>query len=150
MNVYSDFARYEETLMRFGKVPVDLDSIDRVRMVNTSSQIFLYEIGQMSDENESRATTFRNDLQKFFELKSPFPPIIPRNVNTRTKTHPNAIHICDDRYNDLRETLIARSYTTRHWIRDKFMKSEEVMIGGDDKGAHFLELLDQWSEDPCI
>ena len=162
LNVYSDFARFEQTLVQFGKVDYNSTtdseflshfpnslSNKHFNVINSSFPIFLYEISQLSDANEDRAELFRNDLQRFLGLSTAFPPIVPHNVNHKKDLHPNALHICDEKYRALRQTLISRSVPTRRWIRDKFMKSDQVIVGGGDNGGHFLELMRQWSQDPC-
>lgn len=150
--VYTDLAKYEDSLMQLGKVDLSTGDLKQMAaqgliLAPTSLRVFLYEVDQLSDVNDERATQFRRDMQRFLGLENPILPFDKRNVVANKGTYPETINICDEKYQHLREVLIHHADKTRHWIRDRFIKSDDVIIGGDKQ--HFLELLAKWGEDPC-
>lgn len=150
--VFTDMAKYEESLMQLSKVDLNTDDmkqmvLQELMLVPNSLRMFLYDVEQLSDPDENRATRFRSDMQHFLGLRKPIAPFGQRNVVANKGTYPETINICDDKYKDLRATLLKHAEKTRHWIRDKFIKSDDVMVGGDEQ--HFLEILAKWGEDPC-
>lgn len=44
--------------------------------INAPQKVFLYEVSQLSDSDDDRATQFRIDLQSFLGLRTPIDPMI--------------------------------------------------------------------------
>ena len=55
--------------------------------------------------------------------------------------------ICDDEYAPVREVLVEQGKDAAEWIRNYFLKSDDVVVSSR---TEFLKLLDKWGEDPCI
>jgi hypothetical protein len=151
--VFTESARYEEALMQMGKVKLNdyeetfLREHDDLNLVPTSLQVFLYEVDQLADENEDRKKKMQTDMQQVLGLKKPIGNFGHRNVNAKKGTFDNSINICDEKFRELRNILVRRGEKTSIWIRDKFIESSEVFVGGDRD--YFLELISGWGKDPC-
>ena len=151
--VSTDLARYELSLMQLGKTklsPKNAMELSKRRMVQgkTNLTIFLYSIEQLGDNNEERALQFRNEMQEFLGLNSAIAPFPRENVGwvAKVKKFSEHIDICEKEYDLLRSHLIAQSKETRKWIREKFIVSNDVFVGGMD---YFKELMESWDKDPC-
>jgi hypothetical protein len=107
------------------------------------NQVFLYDISQLSDEDEARSYQYRRDLGNFLGLKQELAPIRHRNASEKTETH---LDICEDRYRPLRRALMDIAKPASEWIRTYFMQSPEVFVSSPE---YFNELLLAWLEDPC-
>eukprot|EP00978_Attheya_sp_CCMP212_P047692 scaffold422987_cov55-Attheya_sp.AAC.5 len=151
--VHKNLAKFDKYLMQLGKVNLtdsenmELESLG-LKQTNSKLPIFLYEIGQLEDEDELRSDVFREDMQHFLGLKEPIPPFAHRNAVANKGEFDGQINICEPKFDDLRKTLIGFGEQARPWIGGKFIESDDVFIGGDK--AHFLTLLSSWGDDPCI
>lgn len=148
--VSTDLAQYEFSLMQLAKVtlmPKELLGMASKGLILTPNpyKVFLYSIDQLEDDNESRTNEFRADMQRFLELQDPIEPFPHENKNHAVH-YPEHMDICSSRYDNLRQLLIAQAKGTQKWIREKFLQSNDVTVGGK---ANFLSLISQWSHDPC-
>jgi hypothetical protein len=108
------------------------------------NQVFLYEISQLYDEDETRAYTYRRDLGHFIGLKRGLSPIAPAKHNRKNFKY--ALDICEDQYRPLRKTLMNIAKPASEWIRSYFMQSPDVVVSSPE---YFDSLLLDWMEDPC-
>jgi hypothetical protein len=124
------------------------------RLIPSKRRIFLYEVSQLSDKNETRSTAIRNDLQQFLGLREPIAPFIwfkpgknhtPKELKRVDK---KKIDICDDKFAKLRSTLMEQSVNASKWIREYFVGAEDVVVSSKE---HFSDvLLTAWERDPCL
>lgn len=150
--VFTDLAKFEDGLMQMGKVALESDDLRRLaeqRLIfaPTRLRIFLYDVDQLSDPQKERAAQFRSSLQNFLTLNNSIEPFEKRNSLAKKGSFPNTMNICDEEFKELRDILVMQGNKTQKWIREEFMKSEDVVIGGDE--GHFLELIAEWGVDPC-
>jgi hypothetical protein len=151
----TDEARFHLHLNNLGKT--NQTSPDEVKLLTPSlsktskpkvqpmrNQVFLYEISQLHDEDETRAYTYRRELGNFLGLKRGLSPIVHRKHSRRNTTNP--LDICEDQYRPLRKTLMNIARPASEWIRSYFMQSPEVVVSSPD---YFNLLLLDWMEDPC-
>lgn len=152
--VYTDGARFELGLMQLGLI--DLESKDLQKLAKSGrrvlgfrpSQVFLYAIDQLEDTNEARSRQFRRELQKFLGLETPLEQIPKSNINhfVGESKHPETIDICDHKYKSLRSILTKNGLESLHWIKSKFAHHKDVTVGGVE---HFIQIIDEWKNDPC-
>lgn len=107
------------------------------------NEVFLYDVSQPFDQNETRNEIFRTDLQHFIGLSEPFEKLVPRS--SPSSNFHFAIDICDG-HDQLRADLLQVGRAAAAWIRDFFLPREDVKISSPE---HFVSILDTWSTDPC-
>jgi hypothetical protein len=130
--------------------------------VPTARRIFLYEVSQLSDPDQSRAQQFRLDLQRYLHLQHPIAPFIwfkpGRNHSSNGQSTDNTdvlsilqnkkIDICDDRYDALRAELMRHAVQAATWLRKHFIHANGVVVSSK---SHFANtILTSWKQDPCI
>jgi hypothetical protein len=121
--------------------------------VDLPQKVFLYELSQLSDTNETREEWFLRDLQNFLHLRQAIPPMIwirpGKNLTTDLKEQRDArkIDICDTGHNVLRDRLMENSLAASEWIERYFMKAKDVVVSNTN---HFHELMERWKADPCV
>jgi hypothetical protein len=107
--------------------------------------VFVYDVHQLGDANQTRQLQFQQDLQSFLGLTHPFPDSAnatdPPNVGTP------AMNICDNEFQPLRIVLLDASKRASLWIRHYFLQSPQVFVSNRD---HFEENLEEWMYDPCV
>lgn len=111
-----------------------------------SNKIFLYEITQLYNENQTRAVSYRQDLSNYLGLKQILSPIvrIPNPDSTKKMNPP--LDICLDMYKPLRDELILNGRAASTWIRTYFLDHPDVTVSSPE---YFRELLLTWMDDPC-
>ena len=155
-------ARFDLYLKQLGKVPLTYHEKFNLKLINnvhgimgTTShhkehplKVFLYSIEQIKDSNVQRRLQFQETLQQFLNLDSPLPQrdIAEPKVNVNKFEHSENIDICDENYADIRNTLVWQGKHASDWIRNKFMKSEDVVVSDVD---FMNENLERWGADPC-
>lgn len=124
-----------------------------LRKYNLTGRVFLYEVDQLNDKNETRARQFRKDLQKFLHLRNELPPMVwfkpgRKDLSQREAEERNAkkINICDPEHAILRKVLMGHARNGSQWIRTFFLPSKGVHVSSPD---HFTNLLERWNIDPC-
>jgi hypothetical protein len=134
--------RHRQALLRFQRV------------ISSKRRVFLYEVSQLSDANETRSLAIREDLQQFLGLREPIAPFIwikPGKNHTRKELNRidnKKIDICDDKFAKLRSTLMEQSVNASKWIREYFVDAEDVVVSSKE---HFSQvLLTAWERDPCL
>ena len=152
-DVSTDTSRFELGLQQLGKVRLSkhqmktLMSKHRV-VAPVPFRVFLYTMEQIADHDKARSTKFGEDMQSFLGLSE---PIVFTHENKNhfvgDRKHKETIDICEPRYDDLRQLLVSQGNTTQKWIKEKFLKSPDVSVGGSTH--HFNELLSTWANDPC-
>jgi len=79
-----------------------------------AQKVFLYEVSQLSDGDESRAAQLREVLQSFLGLRQPILPMIwykpgkEHNLATLQKVNAKKIDICDRKYGKLSRGIVLR------------------------------------------
>eukprot|EP00978_Attheya_sp_CCMP212_P033149 scaffold132484_cov28-Attheya_sp.AAC.1 len=150
--LYTDFARYELSIMQLGKFELDMNDIQllaqfNLRTIQTPSKLFFYVLDQLDDKDIERSTLFKKDLQLFLGLKNKFPQFPHQNIIPPKTKFPGKIDICETpRFDKLRQILVINGKATSNWIKNKLVQGQDVTIGGME---HFLSLVDSWGSDPC-
>jgi hypothetical protein len=121
-------------------------------------KVLLYTIEQIKDTNTTRRHHFHNTLQHFLNLDTPIyqQDIISslstsqiqntKMVNVNTFQHDENINICSEQYTNIRNILVWQGKSASEWIRNKFMKSMDVIVSD----VEFMnEILLTWGIDPC-
>ena len=152
-DVSTDTSRFELGLQQLGKVRLSkhqmktLKSKHRV-VAPVPFRVFLYTMEQIADHDKERSTKLGEDMQFFLGLSE---PIVFTHENKNhfvgARKHPETIDICEPRYDDLRSVLLSQGNATQGWIKENFLKSPDVFVGGSEH--HFNELLSTWARDPC-
>mmetsp|Transcript_11518 Transcript_11518/g.24551 ORF Transcript_11518/g.24551 Transcript_11518/m.24551 type:complete len:531 (-) Transcript_11518:122-1714(-) len=151
-------ANFHDFLARFGKTPLSssselnlLTSGDQLRdqVVKSSvGPVFLYDTSQLSD------TIFRQDLRDFLGLKKDIPPFPTIDTSGRFDhitsikklTTQEKIDICNPEHDAIRSELMEKARKASIWIRNYFLKSEDVFVSNR---IYFEAVLDSWKNDPC-
>lgn len=154
--VCTDGSRYHVHLSLLGKTNISDPDEDRLlgprrhklaSRAPLSNPVFLFDVGQMFDRNETRGKIFEEDLQSFLGLHH----LGEREMSTSSKkkqTHHyvQKLYICQDKYRPLRAELIRNGKAASKWIRKYFLRQPEVVVSSPD---YFEELLLSWHLDPC-
>jgi hypothetical protein len=135
-SVSVDSARFENVLKNLRKTNKEKA---------TPFKVFLYTIEQLQDREEVRKAAFRDSLASFLELKDPLPPL--PHSNKLQAVHNETIDICNDKFMNLRRTLVDNGKETKQWILEQFIESPDVTVA--NKG-HFRELMETFGSDPCV
>ena len=114
------------------------------KLPKMSNPIFLFDLKQISDKNETRAAIYRSDLKKFLGLKNDLGRI---DTSHSSRNLHFAINICDKKYLEVRAALMKNAVEASTWIRKYFLKSQDVMVSSPE---FFNELLEEWMVDPCV
>jgi hypothetical protein len=124
------------------------------RVIASKRRVYLYEVSQLSDKDETRSSAIRDDLRQFLGLREPIAPFIwfkPGKNHTRQglkRVEKKKIDICDDRFATVRSTLMEQSVNASKWIREYFVDAEDVVVSSKE---HFSDvLLTAWERDPCL
>jgi len=153
--VTTSLAKYEEYLMQLDKVTLTTEETYEMqngtqfwprRKVSNKYKVFLYIDEQIKDEKKERRLKFQRDLQHFLGLNSPILDFGKMKSNSNTDWHKEYIDICDTQYSKIRDELLQQTNKTTRWIKNKFIKSNDVYVSGKD---FFLTTLDSFNDDPC-
>ena len=114
--------------------------------------VFLFEIGQLSDSDESRNVAFRKDMQNFLGLQMELADIGHHTPGRswaeekQRKKDKNKINICEAVHEPVRNELLRLGRLGSRWIREVFLGSRDVVVSS----RPYLEgLLRRWEHDPC-
>lgn len=129
--------------------------IRRRTVANFTQPVFIYEVSQLSDTDETRSTALRKDLTKFLELKQEIPPFIwyrPGKNHTseekKKEVDSKKINICDEKYNSIRSYIMENSINASKWIVKYFLDAPGVYVSSRD---HFEnQIMKSWQRDPCL
>lgn len=109
------------------------------------NKIFLYDMNQLADVNETRSRQFREDLRDYLGSKTELPPMM--RISTKgNKQNITKINICDDEHKEIRSHLVDIGTKASRWIVDYFIKSPDVFVSSP---TFFQDLLKSWKADPC-
>jgi len=155
-------ANFADFLSQLGKTPItsaselDLLTLGLNPVKTPVGKVFLYDVSQLSESDDGgiRSTQFRRDLQTFLGLTeeiSPFPAVDTSGrfdflAPIKKQTDKDKIDICNSDHDRIRGVLMEKARTSSAWIRDYFLRSNDVFVSSR---AHFLELLNRWNVDPC-
>lgn len=152
--VCTNAARFHHYLSRLGftdmSTPEERSLVDHGMAIASlpKAELFLMEINQFSIENQTRADEFTRDLQEYIGLETPLPPLLAHEKKKIPEDVQNMfIDICDEQYDLIRSMLLETAREAHVWIRDYFLKSDQVFVSSPE---HFLELLEGWDRDPCV
>jgi hypothetical protein len=107
-----------------------------------TNPVFLYEINQLRDANETRAAIFCADLAQYLGLSTALKPMSIK----RGPIYPKAIDICEPRYGGVRLELMKHAKESATWIRRYFVQSPDVTVSVPE---YFHRLMTSWLADPC-
>ncbi len=154
-------ARFDLYLKQLHKVSLSTDELQhmtRIQKVNGvmnstahherhPMKVFLYTMEQIKDNNTQRLLHFQHALQQFLDLDTPLQDLASEEkVNVNNFNRSQMINICDEQYKDIRNTLVWQGKHASEWIRNKFMKSKDVVVS--DVG--FMNAgMERWGVDPC-
>jgi hypothetical protein len=150
------YGKFEIFLKQLAKVSMTSDELyemlesDKLwqkRISVNPYKVFIYTSDQLSDKNETRQSIFRHDLKEFLRLESPLVDFssVPR-ANTNTRSFPEYIDICEQKYFRIRKKLLASGRKSSDWILNKFINSGDVVVSNLD---YFKAELRTWGTDPC-
>jgi hypothetical protein len=131
------------------------DEILEATPVTMPHKVFLMEMTQLADRNETRSKIFRQDLQNFLGLKQPLASIPHHRPNAKhedrleeqvEKAGRTKIDICDPEHLEVREELLRISRAASQWIRRYFVSSPDVIVSSP---RFFDEVLESWMANPC-
>lgn len=156
-NVCTEEIRYNDHLSILGKTdrtdPEELKLLSPVlprhrALPKLENPVFLYEISQMHDSDETRSKQYREDLRQYLGLQQPLEPVT--EARETHGDHPNKdleIDICSPALARVHDELMQIARDSSVWIRDYFLPLLEVQVSSPD---HFNQLLENWMVDPCV
>lgn len=157
--VCTDLARFHVSLSMMGKTNISdpneeiLLGIRKHQLASRApirNPIFLYEVGQRSDSNTTRAERFHEDLKDYLGLTQNLSslPDVKIGKTFHQNYHPSSsmLDICEDKHIRLRKVLIEHGADASSWILDYFIKKPNVVIS---QRGYFIDLLNGWRADPC-
>lgn len=109
------------------------------------NKVFIYDMEQLADKNESRSYIFREDLRRYIGSKSELPPMIHKSTKGE-KRNVRKIDICSNEHDEVRNVLVEIGAKASQWIQLYFMKSPDVFVSSPD---FFTEAIQKWGVDPC-
>jgi hypothetical protein len=154
-------ARFHLFMAEMGKTPLDeeertyLPTGKAIKNLTVTNHVFLYEIGQLSDSNETQRRAFWNDLAGFLDFPH---KISADNVHISPgkkwsdpkqleRVNKKKIDICENQYDELRMPLMEYATQISHWVCRYFLKSDNGVFVSSP--GHFCEILRGWRQDPC-
>jgi hypothetical protein len=117
-----------------------------------SNPVFLFDLNQLGDANETRNDLFRKDVTKFMGLQEELPalphhkPGIKRPKFEQKLRDAMKIDICEAEYKPVRQELMKLSRNTSWWLRHVFLNSPTVFVSSR---VYLEEILHSWMVDPC-
>jgi hypothetical protein len=119
--------------------------------------VFLVEVQQSSDADETRRAALRTDLQTFLNLSTPFrmtekvihstPGKDWRDASVQAEKDRYKINICDAEHVSVRQELLRMARTSSAWIRNFLLPAATgVRVSSP---VYFDSLLLGWRDDPC-
>jgi len=150
-------ANFHAFLAKLGKTPMSSESEMKLLSQSTAQTnpvkssvgpVFIYELSQLSSD------AFRRGLRDFLGLKKDIPPIPQVDTSGRfdhlsgvkRKTTQQKINICDGEHKAIRSALMKKARSSSVWIRDYFLKSEDVFVSDRQ---YFENMIKSWMRDPC-
>jgi len=113
------------------------------------NKVFLYDMAQLADRNETRRAQFGRDIQKYLGLTAEMPPIVHKNegmARQNETNHRGYIDICDYEHHKLRRELMKAARAASIWMRTYFLDSKDVYVSSRE---YLEEIFASWMFDPC-
>jgi hypothetical protein len=110
--------------------------------------VFLLDMHQLGDTNETRSMQLRRDLTEYLNLDkllSPIPHIRP-NSNKEKSQNVTKIDLCEEQYLPVKTELLRISRASSVWIRSYFLDADGVHLSSRE---YLEEILRTWMSDPC-
>mmetsp|Transcript_10154 Transcript_10154/g.21517 ORF Transcript_10154/g.21517 Transcript_10154/m.21517 type:complete len:468 (+) Transcript_10154:320-1723(+) len=117
--------------------------------------VMLYEIGQMSDVNENRRSSFWAQIGGYLGYDGRMP--MQRNEVPGSKPNKNPekqvwldkmkIDVCDPIWDGIRAILMGHAVDASRWIL-QYLLAAGTGVSVSNK-EHFTELIKEWERDPC-
>lgn len=156
-NVCTDRAKFHTYLAHMAKTP--LSSLEEMELlqpgwnkneiVRITAKLFLMDVSQLGDKNQTRLDKFREDLRSFTglegEVRIESAKIVAEEVIPQ-KIRKQMIDICSSENNLVRQVLMKHARKASKWIISYLLKSPDVVVSSRD---HFIELIRLWEYDPC-
>ena len=160
-------AAYHANLLHLGKTNLSADELKllprptlrNLRKSNytnfptTPNKVYLYDTAQLSDTNETRKTQLLQDVSNFLGLNSPLKNLMKVSPGKTAKSQihqemldSQKIHICEDRYEQVRKKLIDIGTAVSDWIMTYLVNHPDLYISNRD---HFYNILESYKHDPC-
>lgn len=129
------------------------DRSPTIEIPKMKNKVFFLDLRQMSDTNKTRAKIFRQDLQTFLGLKQELSPVfrarpfkqLEWSLDDESKRF-KMDTICNPKYLPLQQELYSMAQNASLWIRNYFLKSEDVVVSSPE---YVDELLETWMTNPC-
>ena len=116
------------------------------------NDLFLFDLTQLGDANQTRKDSFRSSVQSFLGLTQELPDVIhftpglKWNETVQAEKDAQKIDICERQYIPLRRELMYLSRHNAEWMRTSFLDLPGVNVANRE---HFEEILDSHMNDPC-
>jgi len=119
------------------------------------NEVFLYELGQLGDDESARKRNFTKSIQSFLGLRHDLdvavihqvsPGVAWNSTEEQQKRDRKKIDICNDDYLRVRTELMTLARMSSEWIRTVFLNLPDVHAANRD---HLNALLLTWMDDPC-
>jgi hypothetical protein len=149
--VSTDEARFHANLDNLRKTQRTKEELDLIGDPRQSSlpkspnPVFLYEISQLYDEDETRKLQYVDDLKNYLGLTQDMKELADDSQEKHHNPPPGTIDICE--HNKVRKILMKHATAASIWIREYFIASPDVTVSSPDR---FKELVAAWMIDPCI
>jgi hypothetical protein len=154
----TDRAQFHQNLAKFGKTnlrdPAEKALLRLPRkskdFLRTDNPIFLYDMSQIYDSNQTRLEQFKADLGHFLRLPTPLPDAsAAADKTTTSRVKKKVLNICLDEHEAVRKELVQIGTRASMWIRKYFMKLDPAQVTISNR--EFFELaLKEWKYDPCL
>jgi len=147
---YFHVTRYDLYMKQLAKTDLSAEELMEMgqhflELVPNKYKIFLYHLEQIVDNNKTRSEKLRSDFQHYAKLKNPITSWPINKVGHEKAAE--SIDICDPEFYEIRQELIEHGVRASDWILNKFLKSHDVVVGG--QRDHFIKLLESWEKDIC-
>ncbi|GKY93588.1 hypothetical protein MPSEU_000326200 [Mayamaea pseudoterrestris] len=131
----------------YRRKPMNISTIQPIR-----NKIFIFELGQLGDANETRRQQFQSDVQQYLGFKAPLAPVhhfVPGKVwpaPVQAAKNELKMNVCDHDYIPLRRELLRQARLSANWVETVFLNAHGVHASNRE---HLHKLLDTWRSDPC-
>jgi len=142
---------FHEHLARLGKTnltdPIEYQLLGRTKPDYEApympNPVFLYEVSQPFDSNETRKLAYCQDMTDYLGLHRRLEPLVG---DTDRSSHYSKLDICRPKYKKLRGELIAMGHNASTWLLKYFLHLPDVHFSSPD---YFREMIASWATDPC-
>ena len=142
---------FHEHLARLGKT--NLTNPDEYQLLGRTepdydapympNPVFLYEVSQPFDKNETRKNAYCQDMTDFLGLRRRLDPL---KADPKAGKNYHKLNICEPQYKELRKELMNMGRNASTWLSSFFLKLPDVHVSSPQ---HFQDLIASWARDPC-